>query len=139
MTRDSHLGPRIASISATTFSRGLRVPASGQAGCELVELTAGLGHREQVGVVRGRHLLGMAALGDGGMPVGRVDVGSEVGHVQHQARQVQPEGLDHGGDDPPLDLAQLHLADGVHGVPEAAVGGGGQLSRGLFQEGFRGV
>jgi hypothetical protein len=66
-------------------------------------------------------LLGVAPLGDRGPVVGRVDPGGEVGHVQHQPRQVDPEGFDHGRHDPALDLVELRLADGVHRLPEAPV------------------
>ena len=40
-------------------------------------------------------LFRFAALSDRGAVVGRVDVGGEVGHVQHQPGQVQPELGDH--------------------------------------------
>lgn len=41
-------------------------------------------------------LLGVASLGELGAGVGGVDEGGEVGHVQHQPRQIQPERLPKG-------------------------------------------
>ncbi len=74
-------------------------------------------------------LLGVAPLGDRGPVVGTVDVGGEVGHVQHQARQVDLEGVHHRGPDPPFDLSQLGLVDPAHRIPEPPVvqRGRGQL------------
>jgi len=69
----------------------------------------------------GSFLLGLAARGDGRVVVGGVDVGGEVGHVQGQRGDVQPEGSDHGQGDPVLDPGQVLGADGMHGVPELAV------------------
>jgi hypothetical protein len=66
-------------------------------------------------------LLGMAPPGKLVAVVGRVDERGEVGHVQHQRAQVQPELGDHARGDGPLGGAQVGLADGVHRVPEAAM------------------
>jgi len=71
-------------------------------------------HDAQVGAL----LLGMATLRDRCPVVGGVDVGGEVGHVQHQTRHLDGELGDHAGDDAPLDLGQLLFGDGVPGIPE---------------------
>ena len=75
-------------------------------------------------------LLGVAALGDRGTLVARVDPGGEVRHVEHEPREVDREGLDHPRDDATLDLGQVLLADRVHRVPEAPMveRGGGRRS-----------
>ena len=52
-------------------------------------------------------LLGLAALGDRRLVVGRVDEGGEVGHVQHQPGQVQAEPVRPSPAEPALDLGQL--------------------------------
>jgi hypothetical protein len=66
-------------------------------------------------------LFGMAPLGDRRLVVGRVDIGGEVGHVEHEARTVEVEGLDHVGNDTSLDLGELGGRDLVHGIPKAPV------------------
>ena len=69
----------------------------------------------------GAFLFGLAALRDRRALVAGVDEGGEVGHVQHQPGQVQPELGDHPPSQPGLDRAQLALAEAVHRVPEPAV------------------
>jgi hypothetical protein len=69
----------------------------------------------------GPFLFGVAPLGDVGPVVDRIDVGGEVGHVQHQPGQVQPELGDHLVHQPTFDLNEGDGVDGVHGVPEATV------------------
>jgi hypothetical protein len=118
-----------------------------------VGLVAGIGVAEERDAAVGGHdeaeaeaddaqvrplLLGVTALGDRGVLVARVDVGGEVGHVEHQARQVDGEDLDHAGHDAPLDLCQMLLADGVHGVPEPPVveSGGGQADEPVARRGL---
>ena len=64
-------------------------------------------------------LLGMSPLGDRRTVVAGVDPGGEVRHVEHETRQVDLEGLDHGRDDAALDLFDLLLSDRVHRLPEA--------------------
>jgi len=63
----------------------------------------------------------VSALRDRGALAGRVDPGGEVGHVEHEAREVDREHLHHGHGDPTLDLFQLGLADRIHRFPEATV------------------
>ena len=46
----------------------------------------------------GAALLAVAALGEGGLVVEGVDEGEEVGGVEQQVAQVDPEVADHGGD-----------------------------------------
>ncbi|HWG63796.1 MAG TPA: hypothetical protein VG253_19070 [Streptosporangiaceae bacterium] len=66
-------------------------------------------------------LLGVSALRDRGTLVGRVDPGGEVRHIEHEAREVDRERLDHGRDDATLDLLEAILADRVHRLPEPPV------------------
>ena len=69
----------------------------------------------------GAFLFGLAALRDRRALVAGVDEGGEVGHVQRQPGQVEPELGDHRAAEPGLDLPQLHLPEAVHRVPEPAV------------------
>ncbi|MCJ7754656.1 MAG: hypothetical protein MUP13_08830 [Thermoanaerobaculales bacterium] len=66
-------------------------------------------------------LFRFTALGDRGAVVGGVDVGGEVGHVQHQPRQVQPELGDHPPSQFGFDAPQCIGVEAVHRVPEPAV------------------
>jgi hypothetical protein len=66
-------------------------------------------------------LLGPAALGDRGPGIAGIDEGGEVGHIQHQGRQVQGEPLRHCPAEPAFNLGQPRRRDGIHGVPEPAV------------------
>jgi hypothetical protein len=66
-------------------------------------------------------LLRVSSLCDRGPRVRRVDIGREVRHVQHQPGEIDVEDLDHGGDDPPLDLFELGSADRIHRIPKAPV------------------
>ena len=99
-----------------------------------VGAVTGIGVRDERDASVGRHdqaepddaevsalLLRTAALGDRGTVVGRGDLGRKVRHVEHEARQVDGEDLDHAGDHPPLDLFEMSLADRVHRVPRAPV------------------
>ena len=52
-------------------------------------------------------LLGVAPLGDRRPVVGRIDEGGEVGHVEHQPREVEIERRDHGRTQSTLDLDEL--------------------------------
>jgi hypothetical protein len=69
----------------------------------------------------GAFLLGLAPLRDRRLLIGRVDVGGEVGHVQHQPGQIQPELADHPGAQRGLDAAQVRLVQTIHRLPELAV------------------
>ena len=69
----------------------------------------------------GSLLFGLAPRGDGRLVVGGVDVGGEVGHVQRQGGDVEPEPFDHGQSDPLLDLGELSQGDRVHRIPEPAM------------------
>ena len=66
-------------------------------------------------------LLGFAPLCDGRSIIGRIDVGGEVGHVEHQARNIHRELFDHAGHDAAFDLDQMLVCDRIHGVPEPTV------------------
>ncbi len=65
----------------------------------------------------GSFLLRVTTLRDGRLVVARVDVGREVRHVKNEPGEIEVEGPDHLGDDPPLDLDGLALGDRVHRVP----------------------
>jgi hypothetical protein len=65
-------------------------------------------------------LLGLAALGQRGAGVGRVDERGEVGHVQREGGDVQIERGDGPQGDPPLDLGQRPGPQLAGGVPVAA-------------------
>jgi hypothetical protein len=66
-------------------------------------------------------LLRMSSLGDRYTGVGRIDVGGEVGHVQHQPGEVEVEHIDHDRGNATFDLNELSRTDGVHGMPEPPV------------------
>ena len=69
----------------------------------------------------GSFLLGLTPLRDQGTIVGRVDVGREVGHVQHQPGQVKTEFADYPSTQLSFDHAQVRLVQAVHRLPEPAV------------------
>jgi hypothetical protein len=52
----------------------------------------------------------MAPLRDRRLLVGGGDPGSEVGHVEREAGELDAEGLDHVGDDAPFGLFQPLLS-----------------------------
>ena len=66
-------------------------------------------------------LLRLAALGDRGPLVGRVNIGGKIGHIQRDAGQVQAVPFDHAAVDLGLDGGQVLVAEEVHRVPEPAV------------------
>ena len=69
----------------------------------------------------GAFLFGLAALRDRRLLVRGVDVGGEVGHIQHQSGQVQPELAHHAPAQLGLDRLQAGGVQAVHRVPEPAV------------------